>query len=189
MSAITVGQPRLRMGSGPAQALTCRLVALIERDRLSVAAAASVTEISVEQAGLLVRLCAIERECAETERDERLEEIQAQCPGEDWWRYTSRQLDAIVEGEAIPNRIVRELVQAWERRTEGSTASLAAELGITCEALRRQLGLVAIAARMKRTRHGRPYRYGKRTQKTITVEAAARVVRALGMPPCEVPGL
>ena len=72
MSALATKPPPLRAGSGPAQALTCRLVALIERDRLSVAAAASVTEIGVEQAGVLVRLCAIERECAETERDERL---------------------------------------------------------------------------------------------------------------------
>ena len=189
MSAIAIKPPPLRAGCGQVRALTCRLVELIERDRLSVAAAARTINVDVKRAGLLVRLCAIERECAELELEERLDEIQAQCPGEDWWRYSDRQLRSILRGEAMPNRIVRELVQAWERRTKGSTATLAGELGITCEALRRQLGLVAVPARMKRTRHGRPYRYGKRVQKTISVEAAGRVVRALGIPPCEVPGL
>ena len=189
MSALATRTPPLRAGCSQAQPLAWRLVGLIERDRLSIAAAANTVGIDVAQAGLLVRLCAIERESAETELDERLEEIQTQCPGEDWWRYSNRQLDAIAKGEAIPNRIVRELAQAWEQRTGRRVGDLAPKIGIGAERLRRALGLVALAGRTKRTRHGRPYRYAKRTQKTITVEAAGRVVRALGIPPCEVPGL
>ncbi|MGH2883330.1 MAG: hypothetical protein ACRDPA_11650 [Solirubrobacteraceae bacterium] len=44
--------------------------------------------------------------------------------------------------------------------------------------------MVAVPGRIK---YGR--RYPKQRQKTIKVEAGARVVRALGIPPCEVPGL
>jgi len=79
---------------------------------------------------------------------------------------------------------VRELVEAWQRRTGHATGRLAARLGIGDEALRRSLGMVAVSGR---TKHGR--RYPARAQKTIRVDAAGRVVRALGIPPCEVPGL
>jgi hypothetical protein len=161
-----------------------RLVALIERDGLSVAAAARALGVEVELAGLLVRVCAIERECAESEREERLDEIQRMCPGEDWFSCTDRQLALISGGEAIPNRIVRELVQAWQRRTGQPTARLAAALGITPEALRRSLGLAAVPGRSKRAR-----RYRQRYQKTITVQGAGRIVQAIGIPACEVPGL
>jgi hypothetical protein len=174
----------VRPGCPDARRLAARLVALIERDGLSVAAAARSLGMEVALAGLLVRLVAIERECAQTELEERLEEIQQMCPGEDWWSYSDRQLALIFSGEAIPNRIVRELVQAWQQRTGRPTARLAEELGITPEALRRSLGLAWIPTRRK---HGR--RYQPRRQKTITVEAAGRIVRAIGIPACEVPGL
>jgi hypothetical protein len=62
--------------------LTARLVELIERDGLSVAAAARTMGIDVPAAGLLVRLCAIEREATETELEDRLDRIQELCPGE-----------------------------------------------------------------------------------------------------------
>jgi transposase len=164
-----------------AQRLTARLVALIERDGLSVAAAARRVGVDVHAAGMLVRLHAIELECAEAELAERLEEIQEMCPGEDWWSYTDRQLNSIFSGEAIPNRIVRELVLAWRRRTGKPTARLAEELRISPEALRRSVGLAAVSGR--RT-GGRP-----RFQRTITVQAAGRIVQAIGIPACEVPGL
>jgi hypothetical protein len=174
----------VRPGCPEAQRLTVRLVRSIEQDGLSVAAAARAAGVDVRLAGLLVRLCAIERECAEAELEERLEEIQQMCPGEDWWSYTDRQLALIFAGESIPNRIVRELVQAWQRRTGQPSARLAAELGITPEALRRSLGLAAASSGGSRDE-----RRQRRYQKTISVETAGRIVRAIGIPACEVPGL
>jgi hypothetical protein len=171
----------VRAGCGEARALTCRLVELVERDGLSIAAAARRAGVDVHAAGLLVRLHAIELECAEVELEERLEEIQEMCPGEDWWSYSDRQLGAILSGEAIPNRIVRELVLAWQRRTGQPTARLAGELRISPEALRRSLGLAAVSGRRQGCR--------PRVQKTITVQAAGRIVQATGIPACEVPGL
>ena len=157
---------------------------LIERERLSIAQAARRVGVPLETAGMLVRLHAIELEAAETELEERLEDIDRQCPREDWWSYSDRQRTSIFHGTAIPNRIVRELVETWQQCTGHGTGRLAAALGITDEALRRSLGMVAVPGRIK---YGR--RYPARTQKTIRVDAAGRIVRALGIPPCEVPGL
>ena len=167
-----------------AQALTERLVGLIERERLSVARAAHVIGLPLQTAGTLVRLHAIELEAAETELEERLQDIERQCPDEDWWSYSDRQQSSIIHGTTIPNRIVRELVEAWQQRTGHGTGRLATRLGISDEALRRSLGMVAIAGR---TKYGRCYRAQR--QKTIRIDAASRVVRALGIPPCEVCGL
>ena len=169
---------------GRAERLTATLVSVIERDHLSVAAAARSVGVGVETAGALVRQWAIEREAAEQEADERLDDIQRMCPGEDWWSYSDRQLSAIARGSAIPNRIVRELVDGWCTRTGQATGRLAAILGIGDEALRRSLGLAATPAHLRNGRH-RP----ARVRKTITVQAGGRVVRAVGIPPCEVPGL
>ena len=157
---------------------------MIERDHLSVAAAARSVGVGVETAGALVRQWAIEREAAEQEAEERLDDIQRMCPGEDWWSYTDRQLSAIEHGSAIPNRIARELVDAWCTRTGQTTGTLAAILGIGDEALRRSLGLAATPAHVRNGRH-RP----ARVRKTMMVQAAGQIVRALGIPPCEVPGL
>lgn len=177
----------IRPGSGEAQRLTERLVELIDRDRLSVVAAAS--GVALALAAKLVCLRAVELEAAESELEERLEDIDRQCPNEDWWSYTERQRNAIFRGKAVPSRIVRELVEDWQRRTGGRTNRLAHyELGITGEALRRSLGMVAISGYTKRKGDG-AYRYAPALQKTITVEAAARIVRAIEIPPCEVPGL
>ena len=87
-------------GYGPS--LTARLVGLIEREGLSVAAAARTLGIDVASAGMLVRLCAIEREAQETELADRLDAIQELCPGEDWWSYAPRQLDAIAARRVGP---------------------------------------------------------------------------------------
>jgi hypothetical protein len=106
------------------------------------------------------------------------------CPGEDWWSYSDRQLSAIEYGSAIPNRIVRELVDAWYTRSGQTTGRLAAVLEIGDEALRWSLGLAATSAHVRNGRH-RP----ATVRKTITVQAGGRIVRALGIPPCEVPGL
>jgi hypothetical protein len=57
-------------------------------------------------------------------------------------------------------------------------------LGIGDEALRRSLGLAATPAHVRNGRH-RP----ARVRKTMMVHAAGGIVRALGIPPCEVPGL
>jgi hypothetical protein len=170
--------------SVPAKWLTATLVSVIEREHLSVAAAARSVGVGVETAGTLVREWAIEREAAEEEAEERLDDIQRMCPGEDWWSYTERQLSAIAHGSVIPNRIVRELVDAWCTRTGQTTGRLAAILGIGDEAVRRSLGLAATPAQV---RNGR--RRPTRVRKTITVPAAGRIVRGLGIPPCEVPGL
>jgi hypothetical protein len=145
--------PRMT-GAGVAGALavTGRLVELIERDRLPVARAAKTVGLPLEVAGMLVRLHAIELEAAETELEERLEDIQRECPGEDWFSYTDNQLTRIFSGAAIPNRIVRELVQAWQQRTGHGTGRLAARLGIGDEALRRSLGMVAVCGRGRRRR-------------------------------------
>jgi hypothetical protein len=167
-----------------AQVLAGRLVALVEKERLSIAQAARRVGVPLEMAGMLLRSHAIELEAAETALEERLEDIQRQCPGEDWWSYSDNQLTRILRGTAIPNRIVRELVEAWQQRTDHGTGRLAAGLGITDEALRRSLGMVAVAGRLK---YGR--RYPRRVRKTITIDAAGRIVRALGIPPCEVCGL
>ena len=170
--------------SGRTERLTATLVTVIERDHLSVAAAARSVGVGVETAGALVRLWAIEREAAEQEAEERLDDIQRLCPSEDWWSYTDRQLSAIEHGSAIPNRIARDLVDAWCARTGQTTGTLAAMLEIGDEALRRSLGLAATPAQM---RNGRPR--PARVRKTMMVQAAGQVVRALGIPPCEVPGL
>ena len=170
--------------SGAAERLTATLVSVIERDHLSVAAAARSVGVGVETAGALVRQWAIEREAADEEAEERLDDIQRMCPREDWWSYTDRQLSAIEHGSAIPNRIARELVDAWCTRTGQTTGTLAAILGIGDEALRRSLGLAATPAQVRNGRH-RP----ARVRKTMMVQAAGRIVRALGIPPCEVPGL
>jgi hypothetical protein len=169
---------------GAVETLTERLVRLIERDRLSIARAARLTGMPLETAGRLVRLRAIELEAAETELEERLQDIERQCPGEDWWSYSDRQQSSIIHGTTIPNRIVRELVEAWQQQTGHGTGRLATRLRISDEALRRSLGMVAIAGR---TKYGRCYRAQR--QKTIRIDAASRVVRALGIPPCEVCGL
>ena len=167
-----------------ARALTVRLVSLIEHDHLSVAQAARSAGVALELASMLVRMHAIELEAAESELDDRLEDLERQCPGEDWWAYSDRQQTAIIHGSAIPNRIMRELVEAWQQRTRRGTAGLAVTVGISDEALRRSLGMVAVPGRVK---YGRLY--PSRTQKTITIEAAGRVAQALGIPPCEVCGL
>ena len=167
-----------------AQNLAGRLVAIVEQEGVSIAQAALRVRVPLELAGTLVRLHAIELEAADSEREERLDDIERQCPGEDWWSYSDRQHSSIFNGSAIPNRIVRELVESWQQRTGHGTGRLALRLGITDEALRRSLGLVALPGRLK---YGR--RYPTRTQKTIRVDAAGRIVRALGIPPCEVPGL
>jgi hypothetical protein len=170
--------------SGAAERLTATLVSVIERDHLSVAAAARSVGVGVETAGALVRQWVLEREAAEQEAEERLDDIQRMCPGEDWWSYTDRQLSAIGHGSAVPNRIARELVDAWCARTGQTTGTLAAILGIGDEALRRSLGLAATPAQRRNGRY-RP----ARVRKTMMVQAAGQIVRALGIPPCEVPGL
>ena len=170
--------------SGRAERLTATLVSVIERDHLSVAAAARSLGVGVETAGALVRQWAIEREAAEQEAEERLDDIQRMCPGEDWWSYTDRQLSAIAYGSAIPNRIARELVDAWCTRTGQTTGTLAAIVGIGDEALRRSLGLAATPAHVRNGRY-RP----ARVRKTMMIQAAGQIVRTLGIPPCEVPGL
>jgi len=180
---VTPAQP-IEASDAGTERLTAALVTLIQRDRLSIAAAARNVGLTVETAGALVRVWAIEREAAEQEADERLEDIQRMCPREDWWSYSDRQLSAIEHGSAIPNRIVRELVDAWCARTGQTTGRLAAILGIGDEALRRSLGLAATPAHVRSGRH-----QPARVRKTITVQAAGRIVRALGIPPCEVPGL
>ena len=167
-----------------ARALTVRLVSLIEHDHLSVAQAARSPGVALELASTLVRMHAIELEAAESELDDRLEDLERQCPGEDWWSYSDRQQTAIIQGAAIPTRIMRELVETWQRRTKRGTGGLAVTVGISDEALRRSLGMVAVPRRVK---YGRLY--PSRTQKTITIEAAGRVAQALGIPPCEVCGL
>lgn len=174
----------LRPGCPEAKRLTSRLVELIESDRLSIAAAARTIGLETTTAAVLVQLRAIELECAEGGHDERLEQIQAACPGEDWWAYTDRQLESIAAGRAIPTRVVRELVEAWQERTGANTTQLGRELGITGEALRRSLGMVTISGRIKVG-----YTYPSRVQKTITTGTAERIVQAIGIPPYEVPGL
>ncbi|HYB28312.1 MAG TPA: hypothetical protein VEF89_16990 [Solirubrobacteraceae bacterium] len=180
---VTAAQPT-EASEGQTKRLTAALVTLIQRDRLSVAAAARNVGLTVETAGVLVRLWAIEREAAEQEADERLEDIQRMCPREDWWSYTDRQLSAIEHGSVIPNRIVREVVDGWCSRTEQTTGRLASLLGIGDEALRRSLGTVATPAQVRNGRHR-----AAKVRKTITVQAAGRIARGLGIPPCEVRGL
>jgi hypothetical protein len=163
-----------------AHRLTTRLIELIEQDGLSVAAAARTVGIDVAWAGTLVQLCAIAREAEENELEDRLDAIQALCAGEDWWSYAPRQLDAIVRGEAVPNRIVRELALRWCTRNHASLTQLSRKVGMDDARLRRALGASAMGPR----RGGGPQR-----QKILTVECATRIVRALGVSPCEVPGL
>jgi hypothetical protein len=160
--------------------LSASLVELIERDGLSVAAAARTMGMDVAAAGVLVRLWAIEREVEETELEDRLDRIQELCPGEDWFSYAPRQLDAIARGESVPNRIVRELALQWCRRNRSSLTQLARKVGMDDTRLRRALGVSEMGLRPNR---------GPQRQKTLTVECATRIVRALGIPPCEVPGL
>jgi len=175
----SIGQP-VHVRCAVARWLSARLVELIERDGLSVASAARTMGMDVAAAGLLVRLCAIEREGKETELEDRLDRIQELCPGEDWFSYAARQLDAIARGESVPNRIVRELALQWCRRNASSLTQLSRKVGMDDTRLRRALGVSAMGPRRNR---------GAQRQKTLTVECATRIVRALGIPPCEVPGL
>jgi hypothetical protein len=179
MNRKSIGEP-VHVSCAVARWLSARLVELIERDGLSVAAAARTMRMDVAAAGMLVRLCAIEREAKETELEDRLDAIQEMCPGEDWWSYAPRQLDAIAHGESVPNRIVRELALQWCRRNSSSLTQLSRKVGMDDTRLRRALGVSAMPPR----RNGGPQR-----QKTLTVECATHIVRALGIPPCEVPGL
>ena len=177
-----------------ARALTVRLVSLIEHDHLSVAQAARSAGVALEMASTLVRLHAIELEAAESELDDRLEDLERQCPGEDWWSYSDRQQTAIIQGAAIPNRIMRELVEAWQRRTKRGTGGLAVTVGISDEALRRSLGMVAVPrtgqvrapvpvadAEDDHDRGGRPGRAGAR-------HPAVRGVRAMSAEPAYLGG-
>lgn len=166
---------------GDARRLTTWLVKLIEQQGLSVAAAARTLGVDVERAGMLVRLYAIESEAAESELEERLEDIQALCPGEDWFSYSDRQLEAIASGRAIPSRVIRQLVCEWCERNSASAIELAAKAGIDPQRLRRAVGLTITPRRAD----GR----GAHRQMTISVECASRIVKGLGIPPCEVPGL
>ncbi len=191
MAVITSGSSSSRTvsreiaaGSGEGRRIGVALVELIEQDRLSVASAARALGVDLRLAGMLVQLHAIELEAAESELDERLEAIERLCPNEDWWSYNTRARTAIFEGKAIPNRIVRELVEDWGQRTGEGTEQIAQRLGHkTSESVRRSLGLVDVPAQVKK------YRYRARCQKVIGVEPAARIVQAIGVAPCEVPGL
>jgi len=175
----SIGRP-VHVRCAVARWVSARLVELIERDGLSVAAAARTMGMDVAAAGVLVRLCAIEREATETELEDRLDAIQELCPGEDWFSYAPRQLDAIARGESVPNRIVRELALQWCRRNRSSLTQLSRKVGMDDTRLRRALGVSEMGPRGNR---------GPQRQKTLTVECATRIVRALGIPPCEVPGL
>ncbi len=192
MAVITSGSSSSRTasraitpGSGEGQHIGVKLVELIEHDRLSIASAARALGVDLRLAGILVQLHAIELEAAESEFDERLDAIERLCPNEDWWSYTNRGRTAILDGRAVPNRIVRELVEEWERRSGEGTEQIAQKLGLNgSESLRRSLGMVGVPSRMK---NGQTYR--KYRQKVIGVECAARIMQAIGVPPCEVPGL
>jgi hypothetical protein len=175
----SVGAP-VHVRCAVARWLSAKLVELIERDGLSVAAAARAIGMDVAAAGVLVRLCAIEREAREMELEDRLDRIQELCPGEDWFSYTPRQLDAVARGESVPNRIVRDLALQWCMRNRTSLTQLARKVGMDDTRLRRALGVSEMGPRPNR---------GPQRQKTLTVECATRIVRALGIPPCEVPGL
>lgn len=191
MAVITSGSDKRTVtpipspGSGEGQRLGVKLIELIEHDRLSVASAARALGVDLRLAGILVQLHAIELEAAEEELDERLEAIERLCPNEDWWSYTNRGRIEIFEGKAVPNRIVRELVEEWARRTGEGTTQIAQKLGLNgSESIRRSLGMVEIPAQVKKTRT-----YRARYQKVIGVASAARIMQAIGVPPCEVPGL
>ena len=105
-----------------ARALSLRLVSLIEHDHGSVAQAARSAGVALEMASVLVRMHAIELEAAESNSNNPLEDLGAPVPRRGLVvLYSDRQQTAIIQGSAIPARIMRELVETWQRRVKRGT--------------------------------------------------------------------
>ena len=164
----SIGKP-VHVRCAVARWLRARLVELIERDGLSVAAAARTMGMDVAAARGAGAAMRNRREANETELEDRLDAIQQLCPWEDWSSHAPKQLDAIARGESVPNRIVSELALQWCRRNGSSLTQLSSKVGMDDTRLRRALELSAMPAR----RNGGPQR-----QKTLTVECATQIVRA-----------
>ncbi len=173
-------------------------VALVEQDHLTVAQAARAMKIPVAYAGALIRFEAEAREQAEDEHEMRAR-IHADWsrmagdeddhrPREDYLRdYTSRDLDAIEQLRRIPNRILRDLIAEHVAAVDPhlTFGELARRLKLrSSSSLTRTLGYRKATSTRKGGR-----RYGGRVQRTVSVQQAGAIVRALGIPPAEVPGL
>jgi hypothetical protein len=174
-----------------------RLLHLVERDGLSIAAAARVLRLPVTYAGALICSIAEEREQADYDtalRDEIHAEWSRLCGDDDdtaerenYLRYTSSELDAIEELRSIPNRAVRNLIEQHITCAEPTLTLpiLARRLGYAdATSIRRSLGYRKASDSIKRGR-----RYPGRVQRTISLGQAAEILRALGVPLHEVPGL
>jgi len=175
-----------------------RVVALVEQQHLTIAQAASEMKVSVAYAGELIRLEAQAREDSEYESAVR-ERVHADWsrmagdederrPREDYLRdYTQSELDEIETLTRIPNRILRDLIAEHVAEVDATLTLpvLARRLGLkSASSLRRTLGYRKGSVSRKRGR-----RYGGRVQRTVSLQQAGEIVRALGIPPAEVPGL
>lgn len=166
-------------------------VALVDGERLSVAAAARRLKLPMGYVSDLVREEAAEREQLEhleATREWLYDAWQQACPGEDWWAYSAMSLKRLAQLTHMPNRIVREVVLARTapRDPDGpSLGDIAEAIGVDERNLARRLGRVADSG--SRGRNGK--RYPPRPTRTIALELAAQVVRAAGLDPTEVPGL
>jgi hypothetical protein len=137
-------------------------VELVDGDRLSVAAAARKLKLPLGYVSDLVCEEAAAREQQEhlqVTRERLYDAWQEACPDEDWWAYSQTSLKRLEQLTHMPNRVVRELA--------------------------RRLGVVADSS----TRYRNGKRYPPRPTTTIALELAARVVRAAGLSPTDVPGL
>jgi len=175
-----------------------RAVALVEQEHLTIAQAAGKMNVSVEYAGALIRLEAQEREEAEYESAVRARvhadwsrmagDQDARRPREDYLRdYTANELDEIETLARIPNRILRDLIEEHIAEVDPmlTLPILARRLGLrSASSLKRTLGYRKGSVNRKRGRS-----YGGRVQRTVSIQQAGEIVRALGIPPAEVPGL
>jgi hypothetical protein len=166
-------------------------VELVDGDRLSVAAAARKLKLPLGYVSDLVCEEAAAREQQEhlqVTRERLYDAWQEACPDEDWWAYSQTSLKRLEQLTHMPNRVVRELVLASTapRNSHGpSICDIAEHLGIHERNLARRLGVVADSS----TRYRNGKRYPPRPTTTIALELAARVVRAAGLSPTDVPGL
>jgi hypothetical protein len=175
-----------------------RAVALVEHEHLTIAQAAGKMNVSVEYAGALIRLEAQEREQVEYESALRARvhadwsrmagDEDGRRPREDYLRdYTDNELAEIETLARIPNRILRDLIEEHIAEVDPTLTLpiLARRLGLrSASSLKRTLGYRKGSVNRKRGRC-----YGGRVQRTVSIQQAGEIVRALGIPPAEVPGL
>jgi hypothetical protein len=122
--------------------------------------------------------------------------------------WTVRSARNILNGTHVPNRALREALQALRGRVAGkhregsverrelltqaalTSRALAARCGLHDDSqLDRLLGLRPESTHTKRLKDGKPRVYGRTTRTAIALEHAVTIAAQLGLNPSEIPGL